>query len=342
MSFSAFMSRSLQRTNSYFGGRACFATALIFDTETTSRVDRSKPVSHPVQPDIVQLGMILVDTDTWKTKSEMCVLVQLRENVSIEPGAQAVHNISAEECQEYGVDPSTAALLFSNLYHQADVLVAHNLDFDASVMETALYRSNNHDISSNEEESRQLFYNDVDGRHCICTMKSSTNVLKLRGRNSYKWPKLEEAYEYVTGGEKLEGGHDALVDCSACLAVFQYLVKESIVSLPSNKETKKKKTMVEHVKEDDTKEEKKNEPKTKQEKKKETKKTSSSLSGLNISKKSNGGFAVSGPRTFLLKNQLRSHGGSWDWKTKAWVFEDQSILPIIEDLADSKKASNDQ
>lgn len=332
MAFSAFIGRSIQRTNGYFGGRACFATALIFDTETTSRVDRSKPVSHPVQPDLVQLGMILVDTDTWKTKSEMCVLVQLRENVSIEPGAQAVHNISAEECQDYGVDPSTAALLFSNLYHQADVLVAHNLDFDASVMETALYRSNNLDNNSVEEESRQLFYNDVDGRQCICTMKSSTNVLKLRGRKSYKWPKLEEAYEYVTGGEKLEGGHNALVDCSACLAVFQYLVKEGIVSLPSNEGTKEEKTMVEHVKEDDTKEEKK----------KKTKKISSSVSGLNISKKRNGGFAVSGPKTFMLKNQLRSHGGSWDWKNKAWVFEDQSILPIIEDLADSKKASNDQ
>ena len=58
-------------------------------------------------------------------------------------------------------------------------------------------------------------------------MMASSFVLKLPGRfgNSYKWPKLSEAYETLVDEEGFEGAHDAMADVRACRAVY-YKLKE--------------------------------------------------------------------------------------------------------------------
>ena len=61
--------------------------ALIFDTETTGMVEFRKPPEDPSQPDLIQLGMLLVDTQDWKPRARHSLLVQLKEGVRIDPGA---------------------------------------------------------------------------------------------------------------------------------------------------------------------------------------------------------------------------------------------------------------
>ena len=99
---------------------------------------------------------------------------------------------------------------------RADVIVAHNMSFDRSIMLTALFRLGNKPDRMSE-------------RRLICTKEESTDVLKLPGKyDSYKWPTLAEAYRHFTG-EALEGAHDALVDSEACLVVFRGLVELGVV-----------------------------------------------------------------------------------------------------------------
>lgn len=191
--------------------------ALIFDTETTGMVEFRKPPEDPSQPDLIQLGMLLVDCRTWEPRARHSMLVTLADGVTIDPGAKAAHGISEEDCARYGVAPIVACSLFNQVCMQADIIVAHNLSFDASIMKTALYRLGNKP-------------NRLDGRQQICTKEASTDVLKLPGKYGYKWPTLAEAYLHYTGLE-IDGAHDALVDTEACLQIFRGLVQEGVVDL---------------------------------------------------------------------------------------------------------------
>ena len=198
-------------------------TALIFDTETTSKANLKLPSSHPTQPHLVQLGMLLVDTSNWKTKAQLSMVVKLREGIEIDQGAESTHGISSEQCNRFGVCPDTAADIFSDLYRQSDIIVAHNLQFDSIVMEAALHRSTSKNKLSNLYEN--------DGKQRICTMHESTELVKLPGNyGNYKWPSLSETYSFIKD-EELEGGHDALVDANSCKSIFRYLVENDIVQL---------------------------------------------------------------------------------------------------------------
>lgn len=192
--------------------------ALIFDTETTGMVKRKIAPEHESQPDLIQLGMLLVDTSDWKSHARHAMLVRLAEGVRIEPGAKQAHGISEADCERYGVPAAVACSLFNQLCIQADVIVAHNMSFDQLIMRTALHR-----LGGKPDR--------MEGKRLVCTMEESTDVLKLPGKfDSYKWPTLEEAHSYFTH-RPLEGAHDALVDAEACLVVLRGLVDLGVVSL---------------------------------------------------------------------------------------------------------------
>ena len=189
--------------------------ALIFDTETTGMVQWKQPPDHPGQPDLVQLAMLLVDRDDWSILCRVSLLVQLAEGVKIDPEAEATHGISAEMCGRFGVQPIVAVSLFIQLCMQADIIVAHNISFDESVMRTALHRLGN-------KPDR------FEGRSLVCTKEATTDILKLPGKYGYKWPTLAEAYRHYTGLE-IENAHDALSDTLACLEVYRALVSEGVL-----------------------------------------------------------------------------------------------------------------
>ena len=192
--------------------------ALIFDTETTGMVKWRKEPQDPSQPHLIQLALLLVDTVGWKAMGRYASLVQLPEGAAIEPGAQEAHGISEQECKEFGIAPIVACSLFNQMCMRADVIVAHNMSFDQTVMLASLYR-----VGNKPER--------MSDKRLICTKEESTDVLKLPGKyGDYKWPTLAEAYTFYTGRE-LEGAHDALVDTEACLEVFKGLVDAGVVKL---------------------------------------------------------------------------------------------------------------
>jgi DNA polymerase-3 subunit epsilon len=191
--------------------------ALIFDTETSHSHDFIFPAQDPRQPNLVQLGMMLVDTSDWKCHLKIVLLID-----GVQPGARSVHDY-----QKFGVSRSIAMQLFDNACLKADVLVAHNLAFDRTIMETALYRNG---------AGRQHMDGMSQLQH-ICTMQSCTEILKLPGKwEKLKWPTLQESYSYfsVDDGKSsiIEELHDALVDTEACLAVFRGLVEGGHVCKP--------------------------------------------------------------------------------------------------------------
>jgi DNA polymerase-3 subunit epsilon len=240
-------------------------TALIFDTETTSVVNFRNSSTDKNQPDLVQLGFILVDrtdtdtdtddntgTDTsasannsnsnnsnWIIRNKGSFLVQLNPGVEISEGAQNVHGISKQDCIQFGIESDLVLDIFENVCRKADFIVAHNIKFDKIVLETAFHR--NRYGNGNGNNNSKSFSELLSSKKQICTMMESMDLCKLPSKfnnktKSYKWPSLLEAYNFVTNetNKELEdGGHDAMIDAEACLKVFQYLVDHGHVTIPT-------------------------------------------------------------------------------------------------------------
>lgn len=178
-------------------------TFLTFDTETANLTTKN----------IVQLAAIL-----WTVEKEIACL-----NVLIEPEgweidlkAQAIHGISLEDCQQWGVPIESALWSLESLASKADVVTAHNYSFDGPV------------ISDEFRRRGQIW----SPNQTYCTMQACVNHCKIpptpamirAGRRHYKSPSLQEAHVWATG-VGFEGGHDALNDVRAAIAVHKKLLE---------------------------------------------------------------------------------------------------------------------
>lgn len=184
---------------------------LVFDTETTGMVVKQLPHPDAAQPDIVQLAAVLYADDGSVAQSFLTIVKPVQK--AVEAGAAKVHGITAERAARDGVEAAEALGVLSRMVERADVLVAHNLAFDALVLRTAWHRALHGD-----------FRDTVAGKRAFCTMRAMTPVCAILGprarhKTDYKWPKLSECISFLFG-ETLEGAHDALVDVQACARVY--------------------------------------------------------------------------------------------------------------------------
>lgn len=176
---------------------------LFFDTETAGLPIWDQHYSHPGQPWVVQLGLILADRE--QVYNEMCFLIQAGDR-AISPEAQKVHGISSSLTNSVGFKESTAAGLFFHMVTKASKLVGHNIAFDVLMIQSLFYR-----------QGFDQFCMHLRGIPTFCTMKSSTNFCKIPQETylgKFKWPKLEELYKILFKKE-MKGAHNALADIRA-------------------------------------------------------------------------------------------------------------------------------
>ena len=192
---------------------------LFFDTETTGYPSKSIPLNDPKQPCIVQLAAQLV-TDDDQTLMEFGVIVD-NPGVESKEGALKVHGIDRMKASKYGITSSTAIDFFMHLHARADLMVAHNIEFDLQMITIAFFRR--HGALPERKLPR------------FCTQHKSTQIARIpptakmvaAGRDHYKTPNLEEALGALLG-EKLVGAHDALEDVRACRRIYFELVKRGV------------------------------------------------------------------------------------------------------------------
>jgi|SRR6185437_3224181 len=191
---------------------------LFFDTETTGKYDFKLPPDHPQQPYLVQLAAILTDED-GKERAGINLIIK-PDGWTISEEVVAIHGIDEKIANSCGVNVKTAAFLFNNLCYQADLLVAHNLDFDKGIMSSVFMRN-------------QMGHR-MNKMNKYCTMRSATPVLKLQRPNAqsknnhnYKWPTLTECMQFFFN-EDHANAHDALADVIACARVYQELKNRGV------------------------------------------------------------------------------------------------------------------
>lgn len=180
---------------------------LFFDTETTGMADFKSPPSADHQPHLVQLGAILCDSHR-RVVAEMNLLIK-PTGWTVPDEAAAIHGITTDLASRYGVGLPATMRLFFALCERAELMVAHNFQFDDCITQAAYCRAGLHELLGLHRR-----------RQSYCTMKSATPILKLPGKyGDFKWPNLQEAHQHFLG-RKFEGAHDAMADVRACRDVY--------------------------------------------------------------------------------------------------------------------------
>lgn len=178
---------------------------LFFDTETADLPLRwDAPVEDVGNwPRIVQLTWVTCSAEGHPAPPQ-AYLIQ-PAGWTITRRAREVHGISTAYAAEHGVPLRPVLEGFAAAVRQAEQLVAHNIDFDASVVGAEFLRAGLENLLPKKRRR--------------CTMKETTDYCRLPGRRGYKWPTLTELHEHLFG-EPFAGAHSATADCLACLRCF--------------------------------------------------------------------------------------------------------------------------
>ena len=181
--------------------------ALFIDTETNGLPDM-KDMRWGKYPDfydstkyntarIVQLSFIV--TDKQYNNLDLQDYIIKREGFDINNGE--FHSITNEISDRDGVDFNEAFLAFYESLKKTDHIIAHNIEFDISVIKSELHR-------------RNLFHiiEEIDKKKLLCTMRHTKNIIKIINKfGKYKYPSLKELYRFCFNKE-IENAHNSKYD----------------------------------------------------------------------------------------------------------------------------------
>lgn len=192
---------------------------LFFDAETAglpSDYD-APPTDTDNWPRIVQLAWTYLSTSA--DPDDVTSHIVQPDGFSIPPQAVNIHGITTERAQSEGMPLDDVLASFRKDVNATDVLVAHNVAFDASVVGAELVRRHGD--------------NPLDTLPSICTMKQSTTYCALPGSRGYKWPTLQELHTALFD-HPFDGAHDAGEDVVAGANCFRELVRRGVIETPEN------------------------------------------------------------------------------------------------------------
>lgn len=212
---------------------------LVFDVETTGLFKRDGTTPLRDMPYILQISMVLYNSDKNKIERLYTNYIDVPESVVISDEVTNITGITREKCRrENGAVSIVEALqVFYQEYSAADVIVSHNMEFDGRMLLTE-YERNKHDVRHTCHFWQYLFQPEKMGASKLlyCTMKTGRNITKLWERNHrgyyMKYPKLIELFRVLFPGEPEPSNlHNSLIDSLVCLRCFVFLVtKDDIVN----------------------------------------------------------------------------------------------------------------
>jgi len=202
-------------------------SALIFDTETTgllpnwffkrNQQDYTRDDCIREFPHIVQISFILFNCDTLQIVESHDYIIKVPDDVIISKKSTEIHGIDRQICNEKGVDLKYALNKFESLYNTADIIVAHNMQFDGPVVQINAIRNNLGHIIGNKVKS-------------YCTMKNTTklcNIKAVNTRGEYKkFPSQSELHVKLFGTAP-SNLHNSYHDILICLRCYIMLIKNT-------------------------------------------------------------------------------------------------------------------
>lgn len=184
---------------------------LILDTETTGLIRKQGGYFSPFckytdttaydEARILSIGWELLDKEYNVINSQYYVI--RLENFDIPEASIKIHGITPEICEKDGVSFDAMIQQFSLVLDQCRLLIAHNVEFDANVIKSELFRRSYTDILEK-----------MNNKPTFCTMKHGQRCL-----HQQRYPKLSFLYKSLYN-EELTDAHNALQDAIHCRKCF--------------------------------------------------------------------------------------------------------------------------
>lgn len=192
------------------------ARLLVFDTETTGVPASWRTPYTDVDnwPRLVSIAWAFLDGLRRVIGSRSYIVVPV--GFDIPPEASKIHGITTARARRDGVSLQLALDDFRQCLEWADIVVAHNLEFDEAVTRAEACRL-----------GRELPF---DERAGFCTMKSTKDLCRIpfpSGRG-YKYPTLAELHQ-ACFGRPHKRAHDAVGDVDAAVSVVQHLIAQGFI-----------------------------------------------------------------------------------------------------------------
>lgn len=181
---------------------------IFFDTETTGLPLWEQPSDNPLQPHMVQLAALLVDSETKQVIQSMNVIVK-PDGWEIPADVTAIHGITTEYAQQVGIPEPMALNLFLELWSGRH-RIGHVQSFDARIIRIATKRYCDEAVINAWKEGPS---------GCTAEMAKPIMQMSAKTRGKYKTPKLTEAYQHFLQKE-LQDAHTAMADAMACMEVY--------------------------------------------------------------------------------------------------------------------------
>lgn len=199
---------------------------LILDTETSglSNSKNVKPETLHLWPFIVQFSYIIINLETYKIVKVYDSIVKVKSYNVITEESTNLHGITNEISLLKGKNKNTVLTEFCNDIENVDLIVAHNMNFDISVIKAEMMRL----ISEEKDQiTKQKFDTNLEKisklTNLYCTMQESIDLCKIEKVNSrgkyFKFPSLLELHKKLFDKEP-KNLHNSLNDILITLRCF--------------------------------------------------------------------------------------------------------------------------
>ena len=178
-------------------------SVLVFDVETTGLPkNRNKPFTDfDNWPYIVQISWLVYNYNKKEITDIHDYIIKLPNNMKIPEDSVKIHGITNELMEKEGCDIKDTLMKFKRDLSNSTFLVAHNLEFDTSIISVELLRNN----------LRNAIYYYRGEKYC--TMKKTKGLFRNR------WPKLVDLH-YKLFKNRPKNLHNSLIDVFVCFRCY--------------------------------------------------------------------------------------------------------------------------
>ena len=220
---------------------------MVFDVETTGLLPKKDPVTKAMPqladfPHILQLSFVIYNTQFKAVERTFNQYIRVADSVEISPKIVELTGITRELCNSpQSITIEEALFEFYHEYCKCDRIVAHNIDFDRTMIKTEMARWGPR-IADRCPYYSCIFdetFNKINTIDTFCTMRvgkkicniviqpankldPKTGLFTIVPKPFVKYPRLSELHQHFFDTVP-DGLHNSLVDTMACLHCFLQL-----------------------------------------------------------------------------------------------------------------------
>lgn len=192
---------------------------VIIDLETTglpkSRNSNYKNLDNYSNSRIISIAWQVLD-EKLNPENKYYFLIK-PSNFRINKNSIRIHGINNEIANSNGFDINYVMDVFQTSISDCQVIVAHNIQFDWSILMSELYRSRNCNLRKK-----------IKSMSSYCTMKKGKTFMDIK-----KFPKLVELYNFCYK-TTIDNPHNAFCDTDACKDCFVFMKNSELLGLSEN------------------------------------------------------------------------------------------------------------